>query len=62
MAPHDTNTQKEARRHSVPLIVMGVCLLLVLLGFLWWVAHALQGPDETEASPIEEQPKSQPVN
>jgi flagellar basal body-associated protein FliL len=62
MAPHDTNTGKEARRHAVPLIVMGVCLLLVLVGFLWWVANALQGPDETEASPVEEQETSQPVN
>jgi hypothetical protein len=56
MAPHDTNTPKEARRHGVPLIGMAVLLAIVLVGFLWWVAHAFQGPEETEASPVEEQP------
>ena len=62
MAPHDTNTPKEARRHAVPLIGMGVLLVLVLLGFLWWIAHSAQGPDETQASPVEEQPAAQPAN
>lgn len=40
MAPHDTNTKREARRHWVPLVGMGVVVGLVLLGFLWWVAGA----------------------
>lgn len=62
MAPHDTNSPKQAKRHAVPLIGMGVLLALVLLGFLWWVAHVLQGPDETEASPVEEQPAAEPAN
>lgn len=53
MAPHDTNTPKEAKRHAVPLIGMGVLLAVVLVGFLWWVANALQGPDETETNPVE---------
>lgn len=62
MAPHDTNAPKEARRHAVPLIGMGVLLVVVLLGFLWWIAHAAQGPDETQASPVEEQPSAQPAD
>ncbi len=63
MAPHDTNTPKEARRHAVPLIGMAVLLAIVLIGFLWWVAHALQGPDETEANPVEAPPATaQPAN
>jgi hypothetical protein len=53
MAPHDTNTKREAKRHAVPLIGMGVLLVLVLLGFLWWVARATQGPEEVEHSPVE---------
>jgi cytoskeletal protein RodZ len=53
MAPHDTNTPREAKRHAVPLIGMGVLLVLVLLGFLWWVSRATQGPDEAEHSPVE---------
>jgi hypothetical protein len=55
MAPHDTDTPKEARRHAGPLIGMAAVLALALAGFLWWVANALQGPDETRASPVEEQ-------
>jgi hypothetical protein len=63
MAPHDTNTEREARRHRVPLIGMAILLVLVALGFLWWVSHAMQGPDETEASPVEEQPSTEaPAN
>jgi hypothetical protein len=65
MAPHDTNTPKEARRHAGPLIGLGVLLVLVAVGFLWWVSNALQGPDETEASPVEEQatePAEPPAN
>ena len=53
MAPHDTNTPKEAKRHAFPLVGMGVLLAIVIIGFLWWVANALQGPDETEANPVE---------
>ena len=62
MAPHDTNTPKEARRHAVPLIGMGVILVLVLLGFLWWISHALQGPDEVEANPTEAPAAADPAN
>lgn len=54
MAPHDTNTPKEARRHAAPLIGMAVLVVLVAVGFLWWVGSAAQGPDETEANPVEE--------
>lgn len=50
MAPHDTNTEREARRHRFPLIVMGLCVALVLLGFLWWMARAMQGRDEVETT------------
>jgi cytoskeletal protein RodZ len=46
MAPHDTNARKEARRHATPLIVMGVCLAIVAVGFLWWVVYAFQGQDK----------------
>ena len=46
MAPHDTNTPKEVRRHWPSLIGMGVLLLVVMLGFLWWVSHSLEGRDE----------------
>ncbi len=58
MAPHDTNTPKEVRRHSVPLIGLGVLLLIVLGGFLWWIAYAAQGPAETNATPTEEVPNT----
>ena len=51
MAPHDTNTPKEARRHAVPLIGMAVLLVLVLLGFLWWVSKAAGLSGEAETQP-----------
>ena len=56
MAPHDTNTPREARRHAVPLIGMAVLLALVLLGFLWWVSRAAQGPESpvTDPNPVEQ--------
>jgi ABC-type transporter Mla subunit MlaD len=50
MAPHDTNTPREARRHRVPLIGIAVCVLLVVLGFFWWVGRASQGRDEVPAT------------
>jgi hypothetical protein len=61
MAPHDTNTPREAKRHAVPLIGMGVILVVVLVGFLWWIANALQGPDETEANPVEVPQATEPA-
>ncbi len=54
MAPHDTNTPKEVRRHAVPLIGIVAVVLLVLVGFVWWVGVATQGPDQTEANPVEQ--------
>lgn len=51
MAPHDTNTPKEARRHAFPLIGMAVLLVLVLLGFLWWVSKAAGLSGEAETQP-----------
>jgi hypothetical protein len=51
MAPHDTNTEKEARRHAFPLIAMAVILVLVLVGFLWWISKASGLSGDAEPSP-----------
>ncbi len=61
MAPRDTNTPREVRRHAGPLIGMAVVVALVLGGFFWWVGQATQGPSETQASPVEEQPAAAPA-
>lgn len=53
MAPHDTNVEKEAKRHATPLITMGILVVLVLLGFLWWVSGATQGPEEVQENAAE---------
>lgn len=51
MAPHDTNTEKEARRHAFPLIGMGVVVAIVLVGFLWWVSKATGLIGEADPAP-----------
>lgn len=56
MAPHDTNTPKEARRHAGPLIGFGIILALVLIGLIWWLATAFSGPDPSEPSSTAEVP------
>jgi hypothetical protein len=48
MAPHDTNTRKEARRHAAPLIGMAVLLALVAAGFFWWVSQATEGQHDAD--------------
>lgn len=49
MAPHDTNVTREARKHRVPLIGMGLCVVVVLLGFIWWLTAATDGQDDRPA-------------
>ncbi len=51
MAPHDTNTRREARRHAFPLIAMAVLLAVVLIGFLWWVSKSAGLIGEAEPQP-----------
>jgi hypothetical protein len=59
MAPHDTNTPKQARRHRVPLIGMAVLVFVVMLGFLWFFNRSTEGRDEVPA--MEEAPFEQPA-
>ena len=55
MAPHDTNTPKEVRRHFVPLAGMAVVVALALIGFVWWIGHATSGADESApGGPVEQ--------
>ncbi|MFT3974367.1 MAG: hypothetical protein QM699_13235 [Amaricoccus sp.] len=50
MAPHDTNPQKEVRRHAGPLIGISAVLLFVLVGLVWWLSSVFSGPDPNEPS------------
>jgi hypothetical protein len=43
MAPHDTNTRREARRHRWPLIGMAICVLVAVLGLFWYFGYETQG-------------------
>lgn len=54
MAPHDTNTPKEARRHVVPLVVMAAILASVAIGFFLFVGSETEPPATDPAA--EEQP------
>jgi len=59
LAPHDTNIEKQKRRHGPPLIILAVVVALVFAGFIWWVGIATDGdevpaydvPAETAAPP-----------
>jgi hypothetical protein len=56
MAPHDTNTPKEARRHIVPLVGMAIIVIAVAVGFFWWIGRATEGADELDGTVTEEVP------
>lgn len=60
MAPHDTDTEKEARRHAVPLIGMAVLVVLVILGFVWWISRATEGAASIDQ--VTEEPDPAPQN
>jgi hypothetical protein len=62
MAPHDTNTPKEARRHAVPLIGLAVVLAFVLLLFVGWIWNVTRGPEEVEPGSLTEQQPATPEN
>jgi hypothetical protein len=48
MAPHDTDTRREARRHRWPLIVMAICVLVAVIGLYWYFGYETEG----EADPV----------
>lgn len=56
MAPHDTNTEKEVRRHIGPIVGISIVLVLVLVGLVWWLATVFSGPDPSEPSSTVEVP------
>ncbi len=60
MAPHDTNTPRQARRHAVPLIGMAALVAVVIGGFFWWVREETEGSPPS-ARPSVEQPAEQIV-
>jgi hypothetical protein len=48
MAPHDTNTPREARRHWGPLVGMAAAILAVVVGVFLWAMGVVSGPDVTQ--------------
>ncbi|HET9068044.1 MAG TPA: hypothetical protein VFN28_05335 [Amaricoccus sp.] len=51
MAPHDTNTRKEARRHAVPLIAMALVVIFAVGLIFWWLGDALGGNGDVPNAP-----------
>ncbi len=58
MAPHDTNTKREARRHRFPLIAMLVIVALTAIGFFWWVGYEVEPTPEDGVTQEEPAPGS----
>ncbi len=54
MAPHDTNTPKEARRHVVPLVVMAAILVIVAIMFFWLVGDETKEAETGEPAGAEQ--------
>jgi hypothetical protein len=55
MAPHDTNTPKEARRHLVPLVGIAIAVAVAIIGFVWWIGYATSGDETSEpGAPVEQ--------
>jgi ABC-type transporter Mla subunit MlaD len=61
MAPHDTNTPKEGRRHAAPLIGMALVVLFGVGLIFWWVVEVTQGPEEAPNNPVEA-PAAEPAS
>lgn len=46
MAPNDTNTSRQARRHAVPLIGIAAAVVFAFGSFLWWYWSLTDKADE----------------
>lgn len=56
MSAPDTDLQKQRRRHRGPLIGIALVLIVVALGFVWWLGEEVaQAPEQpvpqTELAP-----------
>lgn len=55
MAPHDTNTPRQVRRHIGPLIGISAVLIFVAVLFLLFIGRSTEGIEEKEGV-VEERP------
>ncbi|MFE3836097.1 hypothetical protein [Pseudogemmobacter sonorensis] len=48
MSPPDTNIEIQKRRHRGPLLGIGAAVILVIIGFVWWLGgeFGAQSPAE----------------
>ncbi len=46
LAPHDTDIEKQKRRHGPPLLVLAIVVGLVFIGFFVWIGTVMDGADE----------------
>lgn len=59
MSASDHSLDKQKRRHRGPLVGMAVVVVLVVIGFVWWLGHEVEGADPgTPASATEPAPPS----
>ena len=54
-APH-TNIEKQKRRHIVPIVAMIAILIVVIIGFVWWLGDETNDPEMPgqQGGPVEE--------
>lgn len=62
MSAPRTNIEKQMRHHRGPLIGMAVIVVLVLLGFIWWIYDEADDPVMPGDTPVEEMTESPPAD
>lgn len=63
MSAPRTNIEKQTRHHLVPIVAIIVILVLVGLGFVWWLTDETTDPIMPGElnGPVEEIPQPQPT-
>lgn len=56
MAPHDTNLERQKKKHAVPLVGMIVVVVLAFLGLFLLIGWVMDEPGGTEDEAVSQAP------